>query len=470
MERAATQLTKALLEYYPKGEFHIFCGKGNNGGDGLAVARMLFEKEAPVKLYVVEHTDNASEDFKSNLKAASELQIPLQYISSESEIPTVEGVIVDALLGSGLNRPLEGLLKSVVAELNQQSAIRVAIDIPTGLFADSNQENELSAVYKADRTLSLQMPKASFFHRDTAFQVGDLEILDIGLHPGFLKDAETRLYYFNREEASLLYRPRQKHSYKGTYGHALLMAGSEGKNGAALLSAKAVMRSGAGLLTVHTSKSGVIPLQTGLPEAMVSADAHDRWITELPETVPYSAIGIGPGIAQMEETANVLKKLIQDASQPLVIDADGLNILAENPTWLAFLPKGTVLTPHIGEVRRLLGVQKLEHDYLEQLRELAFKNAITVVLKDSFTTIASPKGDLHFINSGSPALATAGSGDVLTGIILGLLAQGYPGLQAALLGTWMHGKAASLYAEEEGEESLLASDITEYSGRVFKLL
>ncbi|MGB0178373.1 MAG: NAD(P)H-hydrate dehydratase, partial [Owenweeksia sp.] len=335
--------------------------------------------------------------------------------------PISEGVVVDALLGSGLNRPLKGLLKDITDWLNKQNVTRVSIDIPTGLFAENNYDNELKHVLNAHETLSLQMPKRSFFHRNTAPLVGGLKILDIGLHPDFIKESKTDNYYFDRQEACLLFRPRKQHSFKGTYGHALLVAGSQGKIGAAILSARAVMRSGAGLLTVHTPGAGLMPLQGALPEAMVSVDENEEHITGLPESGNFKAIGMGPGVGTASATSHVLKNLIQNSGVPMVLDADALNILAENRTWLAFLPQSTILTPHIGEFRRLLGKDKLEENYLDELRTMALRNGVTIVLKDSNTAVASPDGSLHFINSGSPALATAGSGDVLTGVILGLL-------------------------------------------------
>tara|TARA_B100001245_G_scaffold234507_1_gene220256 strand:+ start:491 stop:1927 length:1437 start_codon:yes stop_codon:yes gene_type:complete len=471
MERAARQLTDALLNYYPGEAFHIFCGMGNNGGDGLAVARLLHRENREVSVYIVKHSEEGSADFNTNYSRLAELAVPVHTISSSADFPHIKGgVAVDALLGSGLNRPLKGFLKEMVQWLNGQTMERVAIDIPTGLFTDDNEYNDLELVIDADRTLSLQLPKKSFFHRQTAPRVGRLNILDIGLHSDFLNDAQSTDYYFDQTEARRLYRPRKQYSYKGTYGHALLIAGSRGKSGAAILASRAAMRAGAGLVTLHTSASGVLPAQSTVPEVMVSVDTHESLVTTLPDISGIHAVGMGPGLGKGEETVKVLKNLIQTTQVPLVLDADALNILAENRTWMAFLPEGTVLTPHIGEFRRLLGVDKLGDDYLEQLRALAKKNRITIVLKDSNTAVASPSGDLHFINSGSPALATAGSGDVLTGIILGFLAQGYPSLQAALMGTWLHGRAGSLAGEYLSTESVMASDVTDYLSSGFKEL
>lgn len=471
MERAASQLSEALLNYHSATSFHIFCGMGNNGGDGLAIARLLHYQKASVFVYVVKHSETGSEDFNTNLKRLEELPVIINYISEESPEHNInEGVLVDALLGSGLNRPLEGLLQTTVNWLNQLALRKVAIDIPTGLFADNNVENNLKYVFNADLTLSLQFPKRSFFNRETAPLTGKLNILDIGLHSDFLKEAETEDYYFDQNEALLLYRSRVQHSYKNTYGHALLLAGSEGKYGAAILAARAVMRSGAGLLTVHASGSGMVPLQNSVPEAMVSVDPHQKWISSLPQLNGVKAVGMGPGIGKEAETIQVLKNLIQNSGLPQVLDADALNILAENPTWLAFLPKDTILTPHIGEFKRLLGKKQLNQNYLEELRQLALKNGLTIVLKDSTTAIASPNGTLHFINSGSPALATAGSGDVLTGIILGLLSQGYPAFQAALLGSWIHGTAGNIAGIKLSLESVVASDVIEEIPSVFKVL
>jgi hydroxyethylthiazole kinase-like uncharacterized protein yjeF len=427
MERAVAAMFEVLADRFSvEAYFEIFCGKGNNGGDGLGLARYLSDAGYGVKVWIVEHSENASEDFQINReRLPGSVSVESLFPDQTRVEPGPGSIIIDAMLGSGLARPLEGLLADVVYELNLSDNYKIAVDIPTGLFADSNEDNDLNRILKCDWTLSLQLPKFSFYHRSTRRFPGEVSILDIGISPDFIEKTDSRFQLFQYTDALGVYRPRQRHSFKSDYGHAFLFAGKKGSMGAAIMSGQACQRAGAGLLTICAPGVGLNPLQVGLPEAMVLTDEHEDKLTSMPDLSRASALGIGPGIGTDEATARLLKLLIQDAGLPMVMDADALNILAENPTWLPFLPSNTILTPHPGEFKRLLGVKSLDDDYLEQLADFSRKNGVITVLKDSISTVAAPSGELWFFDVGSPALASAGSGDVLTGVILGLLASGY---------------------------------------------
>ena len=473
MERAASRLFDTIQSIFTRDtSFAIFCGKGNNGGDGLALARMLSEFNYPVQVFIVEHSDSASEDFTENLKRLSQTSVIPHSIHDVSEIPDFdeETVLVDALLGSGLSRPLEGLLADVVQRLNSLNNYKIAVDISTGLFADDNSENRLESIFKADLTLTFQCPKMGMLHRDSAYLAGHIEVLDIGLDSNFIAATESDFHFVRPEDVYRIFKPREKFSYKGTYGHALLIAGSYGSMGAAVMSGRAALRSGAGLLTAFLPKCGVEIYQSSLPEAMVQVGEGDHSVSGLGDLEKFKAVGIGPGLGKSEEASKTVKLLLENWSGKMVIDADALNILSENKEWFKNLSHQVILTPHIGEFRRLLGVDNLGADYLQILQSFSKKHQLTVVLKDAITTIATPKGELYFMEYGTPALAKGGSGDVLTGIILGLLSSGYEAEDAAKLGVYLQGIAAHIASDGTSLESCLASDVIVSLGEAFQTL
>mgnify|MGYP002624078082 FL=1 len=469
MERAATKVFEWLYHRTPRDKtIKIFCGMGNNGGDGLAVARMLNGQDIVPQVFMVRHSDRMSHDCEVNYyRLANETKVPMFDILSDDDFPKVDAndVVVDAIFGSGLNRPPQGVAADLIAYLNQSRAIRVAIDIPSGLFAD--QPSALGFIFKADYTLTFQNPKLAFLLPENDPYVGRFEVLDIGLHPKYLEEVETRNLLTVKAMVRPILHTRTKYSHKGTYGHALLIAGSEGKTGAALLGAKACLRTGVGLLSVHLPKMAQLPMQTAVPEAMIDGDESETCFTMFKGLEAYSAVGVGPGLGKADETQRALKLLIQEVRVPLVMDADALNILSENPTWLAFLPAKTILTPHPKEFERLAGKSANSFERLEKQRELSMKNNIIVVVKGAHTAITMPNGTCFFNTTGNPGMATAGSGDVLTGIILSLLAQRYSPEEAAVLGVYLHGLAGDLAADEIGQEALMASDITEHLGKAF---
>ncbi|MCR5646185.1 MAG: NAD(P)H-hydrate dehydratase [Bacteroidales bacterium] len=438
MERAAGQVFEWLMKRITKeNNVKIFCGNGNNGGDGLVVARRLSKVGIPNQVFMLPDLHSAM-DFPT---------------FGENEI------IVDALFGSGLNRPVEGVARELINYLNQQKAIRISIDIASGLFADS--PSPVGAIFKPDYTLTFQMPKLAFLMPENDPYVGQLEILDIRLHPKYLLEVETNNFLVDNEMIKPIIHKRPKYSHKGTYGHALLVAGSEGKTGAAILGAKSCLRTGVGLLSVMLPQSAWTPLQASLPEAMIQVDD---------KLEGFTAIGVGPGLGTSDDAQRTVKRLIQEAQVPLVMDADALNILAENKTWLSFLPAKTILTPHPKEFERLFGKTSNSFERLELLRDMAAKYGIIIVLKGAHTATAMPNGAVFFNSTGNPGMATAGSGDVLTGMILSLLAQRYTPEEAAVLGVYLHGLAGDLAAAETGQEALIASDITAHIGKAYTSL
>jgi NAD(P)H-hydrate epimerase len=325
--------------------------------------------------------------------------------------------------------------------------------------AISSQQSVAHSILKADYTLSFQFPKLAFMFPEYDAFVGKWEVLDIKLHKDFIDNVETLNFFTTEDVVKPIIRKRTKFSHKGTYGHALLVAGSSGKTGAALLAAEACMRTGVGLLTTHLPKDALLPMQVYLPEAMTSIDKSSTHCSEINDILPYTAIGVGPGIGKNEETVTLLKKIIQEATQPLVLDADALNIIADNPTWLSFLPDNTILTPHPKEFDRMFGMTNNSYERLELQRKMSVVHNIIIVHKGAHTAITFPNGTCFFNSTGNPGMATAGSGDVLTGIILSLLAQRYTPQEAALLGVYLHGKAGDMAAEKLGMESMIARDI-----------
>ena len=462
MERAATQIYFWLMKKLKTKEvsIKIFCGMGNNGGDGLVLARLLATNDIFAQVYIVHVSEHFSHDCEVNYLRLKEISdVPMFDIFSKDDFPKIsdDEIIIDALFGSGLSRPLEGLAADMVNHLNDNQAVRIAIDIASGLNGDSI--NNGGVIFRPDYTLSMQFPKMAFLYPENESFVGKWEVLDIKIHPDYIDNQETANFYTTADVIKPLLHRRGKHSHKGTYGHALLIAGSTGKTGAALLASEACLRSGVGLLTTHLPKSAMLPLQVYLPEAMISPDKSDDCFSQLPGLHPFNAIGVGPGLGKAEDTVNALKHLIQEVKVPMVLDADALNIISENKTWLSFLLERTIITPHPKEFERLFGKTDNSQQRIELQREMSVKHKIIIVLKGANTSITFPNGSCFFNSTGNPGMATAGSGDVLTGIILSLLAQRYTPEEAAIIGVFMHGRAGDKAAEKLGMESMIAGDI-----------
>ncbi len=466
MERAANKWTVLFLKDYPdkKQTKYIFCGPGNNGGDGLVIARLLLHKKHAVSVFIL-NSKHYSADFLINLKKLKHYR----HIISEADFPKLnnKAIIIDALFGSGLNKPLSGITAQLVSYLNEQDAAIISVDMPSGLFAD--KPSALPAIQAQD-TYTFQFPKLSFLMPVSGNTVGNFKVADIGLHPDFISKINTPYFYTDKKEIKQLLKTRKKFSHKGSYGHALLVAGSQGKMGAATLSATAILRSGAGLLTAHIPACGYSILQTALPEAMCICDVNNMHISGIPIQATYSAVAIGPGLGTHRETASALKSFLQVNKTPCVIDADALNLIAQHKTMLKLLPEHCILTPHPKEFERLAGTWKDDFDRLQKLQAFSKKHKVITILKGAHSAIADLSGNVYFNSTGNPGMATAGSGDVLTGIICGLLAQGYSALEASKLGVFLHGSAADLALKKQSEESLIASDFINNLGSAFKQL
>ena len=472
MERASTQLYKWIKKRVDKTHnIRVFAGLGNNGGDGLVLARLLSNNGYKVEVNVIRYADKTSKDFQINFGRLDECpEITLKDVKDKKGLPVLspDDLLVDAVFGSGLTRPVKGFVAEVISHLNNSPANTIAIDVPSGLFADSSSKNSGSAIVQADYTLSFQFPKLAFLFPENDAFVGDWYLLDIGLHPDFINKVETRNFFTEKRDIAPLLKKRSRYSHKGNFGHALLIAGCYGKMGAAVLASRACLRSGVGLLHTHIPKAGYEIMQTATPETMLSIDRYDNYFSQVPKLGLFTAVGIGPGLGTEYQSQMALKLLIQEYPNPIVFDADALNILAENKTWLAFLPKGSILTPHPKEFERLAGKWANDFERMQMLRDFAFKHGVYVVLKGAFTSICFPGGDCYFNSTGNPGMATAGSGDVLTGLITGLLAQGYSPGQSAVLGVYLHGLAGDIAAKKLGMEALLAGDLIEHIGKAFK--
>lgn len=473
MERASFKVADWLVQHIKHSQpVFLFAGPGNNGGDALAVARMLAWSKLNCTVFLSDFGRQLKGDPDINRARLEEQnQVILKKINSEDDIPEIpaETTVIDGLFGSGLNKPLDGLAAKIVQAINQSGATVVSIDVPSGLFGEDNSLNNFSAIVKANYTLTFQFPKLSFLFPENEQYVGQWKVLPIGLHPEAIQATESNMFFLNQDFVSEKIRKRGKFSHKGTFGHALLIAGSYGKMGAAVLASRACLRSGVGLLTCRVPQRGYEIMQNSVPEAMISIDPSESVFSELPDLSPYSAIGAGPGLDKKQETKQALRKLLEAHPQKLVLDADALNILSENRDWCSLLPENTILTPHPKEFERLAGSSSNSFERLQKQSQFSKENKVIVVLKGAHTSISCPDGKVFFNSTGNPGMATAGSGDVLTGIILGLLAQNYSAEDAAILGVYLHGSAGDFAAAENGEYSLIAGDIIDNLKKAFLL-
>lgn len=470
MERAAASCLNWLeRNSYLDRSFSIYCGKGNNGGDGLALARMLTAQDCPVTVHILEFGHLGTDDFQVNLARLHGTAVEVRFVQGVEHFHPIppEDILIDALLGSGLNRKLEGVTAGLVEHINRSGNEIIAIDIPSGLFVDRSSKG--NTAIRASHTLSFQCYKPAFLVPENEPLVGELHILDIGLDPGYLLEVVPLMEWVDRKLSRSIYKPRAVFANKGTFGHALLVAGSYGKMGAAVLAARACLRAGAGLLTCQVPGCGYAILQTTLPEAMILVDQDEKINTAfLGDPDRYSVIGVGPGLGQDERTKVFLKALLSRYRKPMVVDADALNILASDPSLFSLLPPYSILTPHPKEFERLFGTSSDDFARLQLAVEQAKKHQCVIVLKGHYTFIAMPGGKGYFNSTGNPGMAKGGSGDVLTGILTAMLSQGYSPGEAALLGVYLHGLAGDLAAQVYSEESMLPSDLTDQLGAAFR--
>jgi hydroxyethylthiazole kinase-like uncharacterized protein yjeF len=468
MERACHAFTMWFVERFSAlHKVGIVCGTGNNGGDGLGIARLLRDWGYPVKVWVVRGSVAESEDFKINLRRLQEKKVEIAEISSSADKGLFEDrdVLIDALFGSGLSRPPEGIFAQAIQCINKADVVRVAIDIPSGLMADSTSQGP---VVEARYTISFQLPKLAFLLPQNQRFVGEWKVVDIKLSKEFLQTINTSFFFLGLKDARKILKPRSTFDHKGDFGHALVVAGSYGKLGAAVLASRATLRAGVGLLTVHVPQCGYSVLQTAVPEAMVDVDAHDAYLTNHQELDHYSTIGIGPGLGKDAETVKALASILSNFKNPVVIDADALNILSEHRALQEFIPAGSILTPHPKEFQRLAGGWKDDFERLEKQKKLAAQLNAVVIVKGAYSSIASPDGTVYFNSTGNPGMATGGTGDVLTGILTALLAQGYSPVEAACLGVYVHGLAGDIAARHKGMVSMIASDVVEHLPEAFQ--
>lgn len=475
MERAASECFYWCISNIPHHKrVFVFCGPGNNGGDGLAVARMMFYKGYTVSVLLTGPEDRFSPNCAINYDRFKEIPgSDIRIIQKGDPLPEIreDDVILDALLGSGLTRPAESFIAEIINYINQCEVPVISIDVPSGLFCDvTNRKTKKSAIIHARYTLTFSPPKLGLFFQENDPFIGEWILLDIGIMKEFIEKVDVKNYFLDEQEIGKLLKKRNKYAHKGTFGHALLICGSLGKFGASVLSAKASLRSGAGLVTVRTPARGISIIQSSVPEVMVSVDPKDDYLSEVPDLGPYTSIGIGPGIGTSSQTARMVKLLIQNTSLPLLFDADAINILSENKTWLGFIPKNSIFTPHPKEFERLTGKSDDQFERNRIQREFSFKYQCYVVLKGAHSAVTTPDGSCYFNATGNPGMATGGSGDVLTGIIAGLMAQGYTSLESCLIGVYIHGLAGDIALIEKGYEALIAGDIIENLGKSFQTL
>ncbi len=470
MERVGIQVSKWLDSNLKGSEvpIHIFCGIGNNGGDGLVVARLLIEKNYNVHTYIVNYSDKRSENFLKNYSRIKDVTKKWPILLKDAEeLPSInkEDIIVDAMFGTGLNRPPKVWVKKIIEYINESNAYVLSVDMPSGLYADQAQKKS-DVIIEANFILTFGAPKLSFFLPETALYAKYFNVLDIGLDADYLNSLQPLAQLISKRDAQNFYKPRQKAGHKGNYGHCVIIAGSYGKIGAAVLSATAAFRMGAGLVTASIPKCGYEVLQTTLPEAMVITDAEVQKLSSISLPFQPDAMAIGMGIGKDKVTVNALEKFLKSCEIPIVIDADALNIISENKSFLKLIPKNSVLTPHPGELERLIGEWSDDYDKIEKTKKFASDNDVIILIKGSYS-ITVFQNNLYINTSGNVGMATGGSGDVLSGMIAGLISQGYDPLVSTVFGVYQHGVAGDISSEENSVEATLAGDIVNNIGQAY---
>ena len=474
MERAAKALTRAITQrwdrYVP---VVVFAGPGNNGGDALAVARMLTEQGYEVQTFLFNISGHLSPDCAENKKRLADKRAKqFTEVTQEFDPPQLERgmLVVDGLFGSGLNKPLNGGFASLVKYINASPAEVVSIDMPSGLMTEDNTYNVRANIIRADLTLTLGQKKLCMLFAENQPFIGELQVLDIKLSKEGIEKIDSQYTMLEEDDVRPLLLPRDPFAHKGTMGNALLIAGSYGMAGAAILATEACLRSGAGKVTCHSPRKNVAIMQTAVPEAVLQVDREETTFAEAVDTEDFQALGIGPGLGTGEQTAIAIIAQLRRTQCPIVCDADAINILANHHAWLQQLPKDIILTPHPKEFDRLEGHSADSFERLLKARDLSQRLGAYVILKGHRTALCCPEGHIVFNSTGNAGMATAGSGDVLTGILTGLLARGYGRREACIVGMFLHGLAGDLAAKEMGEESLIARDIIKYLPKAFMLM
>jgi ADP-dependent NAD(P)H-hydrate dehydratase / NAD(P)H-hydrate epimerase len=466
MERAAKACYNWILHHFNRSShFAIFCGKGNNGGDGMAIARLLIENKYKVSVYIIGNNSGGSPDFIINLERLKSISSDIHFLENEASFPAIKDeVIIDALLGTGLNKRPMSIFSSLINHINKNASKVISIDIPSGLYTDKSSKQNI--VIKASHTLTFQNQKLAFLMPENEASIGEVFLMDIQLSKVFEENENSVFEYISEDMIRRIYIPRTPFANKGNYGYACLVAGRYGMMGAAVLSAKACLRSGVGKLTCYTCKIGYNIMQTSVPEAMCTTFGN-TFIKEVKKINYFDVIGIGPGIGEHSSHKELLRDLFRNFKKPVVIDADALNMLSEYPLLYQSIPSNSIITPHPKEFERLFGKSDSDFERINVAMLKAKELNIFIVLKGHFTFIATPQGKGYFNSTGNSGMATAGSGDVLTGIITGLLAQKYSPLHACILGVYIHGLSGDIAADQLSKESLIAGDIIHFMGNAF---
>jgi hydroxyethylthiazole kinase-like uncharacterized protein yjeF len=468
MERAAKACSDWILQNFNHAaSFKIFCGKGNNGGDGLAIARLLIESKFNAPVYIADTNSAGSEDFQNNLQRLQQLSAEIHFIKTDQSFPVIEKdeIIIDALFGTGLNKKPSGIFQKLIDHINKAAAKIISIDMPSGLYSDKSSVK--NAIIHARYTLSFQQPKLAFLLAENEPFCGKVVLLDIGLSPQYLESEKSVFELVDKNQVEQIYAPRKPFANKGNFGYACLVAGSYGMMGAAILSAKACLRSGAGKLTCYICKEGYLIMQTAVPEAMCKMFGN-TFIKDVENFKNFDAVGIGPGIGKHLSHKELLQKVFKNSKKPVVMDADALNVLSSYYALYKSIPPQSIITPHPKEFERLFGKSKDDFERIDLALKKAKELNIFIVLKGHHTLIAAPDGKGYFNSTGNAGMATAGAGDVLTGIITGLLAQTYSSLHACIMGVYLHGTAGDIAAAKWSQEAMVAGDIIDNLGEGFK--
>lgn len=461
MDHAASCFAFEIANERQNTDYYIFCGPGNNGGDGLLIAHYLRAMSKNVHVYLLPSETYTADNLQAQERAKETCNITVMNdITTVSEMK--EGIIIDALYGSGLNKDIQGFTAEIISALNTLPLIKISIDVPSGLMTDRMSNG---VVFKADLTLTIQSPKLSFFFKESGDYLGEWRIVDIGLDNAYYENEHSEIEFIGISRVAKLLKLRKAFDHKGSHGHAALFCGGEGKVGAAVLSAYGCMRSGVGKLTCYLAKNNHPIMHNALPEA-ICAD-FDVDIQSL--NTNNQAVGMGCGLGTGENMTKLIASVLASITQPLVLDADAINSIALAMN-TSLLPSSCIITPHPTEFDRLFGKHHNTFARYDRQRSMSVRHNIYIVLKGKYTCITTPQGHTYFNSSGNPGMATAGSGDVLTGILTGLLAQGYSREDACIFGVYLHGLAGDIAASKFTQYAMKAMDIADNLGGAYREL
>lgn len=470
MERAALSVVQEVESHFGQRKEKnltalVACGCGNNGGDGLAIGRMLWQKGYAVTVLMPSGTHNMSEETRVQKGILDNYGVPTTDVIPGQEFD----VVIDALFGIGLSREVGGVYREYIAGMNAKSGWKVAVDIPSGIHADTGQV--LGTGFRADLTATFAFAKTGLLLYPGAEYAGKVLVKDIGITNHSFLGEKPMMYCMGEEDFALLPK-RKPYSNKGTFGKVLTVAGSKNMAGAAFLSGKASYAAGAGLVRIFTEEKNRVVLQGLLPEAILTTyDGAEALPGLLEEALPWASVVVaGPGLGQGETAQKLVKAVLEHAKAPVILDADGLNAVAGHPKWLKEAKAPVIATPHLGEMARLRhkGVSDIQTQLLQAARSFAEEYHVICVLKDARTITALPDGRAYFNVSGNHGMATAGAGDVLTGVLAGLIAQGMRPEDAAPVGVYLHGAAADRQLQATGSYGMMARDLIDGAAQILR--